>query len=180
MPIVKFTSLVQDGKLPGINKNTWSYVLKQMEGRTLEVTLDYHTNKRSNAQNAYYWPVVVEFTLEGLIDAGYRRDELSPELVHEYLKDKFLKHLRRRIRNPVTKKYIVKKPSTAELNTWEFMDYLDAVRIWAASFLSISIPDPDRQWREKAEADYRKALAAGLITVDIRNSVRIALMLEAA
>lgn len=180
MPVLKllpvtFKSKVVSGKLPELDKKLFAWLLENCEGKTLNLTLDYYVKKRSNAQNAYYWPVIIEYVLEGLIDAGYRRESLSPELVHDYLKGKFLKHLRRRVVNKLTKQYLTRQPSTAELTTWEFMDYMDGIRIWAAEFLSISIPDPNKEWKSQAQADYIKALVAGLITEDERNRVRIAL-----
>lgn len=185
MPVLKllpvtFKSKVVAGKLPELDKGLFNWLLENSEGKTVTLTLDYYVKKRSNAQNSFYWPVTVEFVLEGLIGNGYKRHELSPTIVHDFLKGMFLNHMkRRRIYNPITKKYITKIPKSSELNTWEFMDYLDAICMWSAEFLSITIPEPDKQWKEKAEADYLKALASGLITEDERNRVRIALKLAA-
>lgn len=176
---ITFKSRVIGGKMPDVDKGLFNYLLEQCEGKVITLALDYYVQKRSNAQNSYYWPVIVEYVLEGLIDAGYRRETLSPELVHDYLKGKFLKHLKRRIVNPATKKYITKVPTTTELTTWEFMDYMDGIRQWAAEFLSVQIPDPNKEWKAQAEADYKKALSAGLITAEERNRVRIALKLAA-
>ncbi len=122
---VTLRSKVVAGKLPGIRGI--STILEHLEGKELNVTFDYYVRKRSNAQLNYYWPVTVEYVLEGLIDVGYRRDQLSPDLVHEYLKSKFLKHMKRRVVNKVTKKYLTTQPSTSDLTTWEFMDYLEAI-----------------------------------------------------
>lgn len=176
---VTFRSKAINGKLPGIDKELFTYLLNQVEGKEIELTLNYYVRKRSTAQNAYYWPVVVEYVLEGLIDTGYRRDQLTPDIVHEYLKNKFLKHMKRRVVNPGTKKYITLQPTTQTLTTWEFMDYMEAIIIWAAEFLSISIPVPDKRWKEEAERQYNEALSKNLITADERNRVRIALKLAA-
>lgn len=185
MPVLKILpvtlkSRAVAGKLPDLDRELFKYLVEQCEGKPLTITIDYYVNKRSNAQNSYYWPVIVEYVLEGLIDAGYRRESLSPQLVHDYLKGKFLKHMKRRTVNPITKKYLTRQPSTQELNTWEFMDYMDGIVIWAAEFLSIAIPSPNREWREQAENDYNQALIKGLIHPDERNRVRIALKLQYA
>lgn len=184
MPVLKplpvtLKSKAVAGKLCDLDRDFVIYLLQQCEGKTLTITLDYYINKRSNAQNSYYWPVIVEYVLEGLIDAGYRRESLSPQLVHDYLKGKFLRHMKRRTVNPITKKYLTSQPATQELNTWEFMDYMDGIVIWAAELLSIAIPAPNREWREQAEKDYNEALQRGLIHPDERNRVRIALKLQA-
>lgn len=177
---VTFKSKVISGKLPGVDRGTWEYLLKHSEGKEITVTLDYYVRKRSTAFNRYYWPVCIEYVLEGLIDAGYKRDELSPEIVHDFLKGKLLKHMRRRrVYNPITKKYITKLPKSSELTTWEFMDYVEAICQFAAEFLSVSIPAPDKHWKEEAERQYNEALSKGLITEDERNRVRIALKLAA-
>lgn len=178
LPIVLRSKAV-GGKLPGLDKDILRYVLEAVEGKELTLTLDYYVRKRSNAQNSYYWPVIIEYVLEGLIDNGYRREALDPETVHEYLKNKFLKHMKRRVVNPATKKYITLQPTTTKLTTWEFMDYMEAIAQWAAEYLSISIPEPNKEWKDQAQRDYKEALRRGLITEDERNRVRIALKLAA-
>lgn len=175
---VTFKSRVVAGKLPDLDKGLFAYLLEQCEGKILNITLDYYVNKRSSAQLKYYWPVIVEYVLEGLIDVGYRREQLSPEIVHDELKRRFLKHLAKRVVNPLTKKYITKIPKTSELSTWQFMDYCEGICIWAADMLSISIPMPDKEWKSQAEKEYQEALKRGLITEDERNRVRIALKLQ--
>lgn len=175
---VTLKSIVVAGKLPEVDKGLLTHLLENSEGKTVTLTLDYYVQRRSNAQNAFYWPVIVEYVLEGLIDAGHRRESLDPETVHEFLKGKFLKHLKRRIVNPITKKYITRQPKTSQLNTWEFIDYMEAIIIWSAEMLSIQIPDPDLKWKAQAEADYNEALRRGLITEEERNRVKIALRLQ--
>lgn len=175
---VTLRSKVVAGKLPGIKGI--SIILDHLEGKEINVTFDYYVRKRSNAQNSYYWPVCVEYCLEGLVDIGYKRSELSPEIVHDYLKGKLLKHMkRRRIYNPETKTYITKIPKSSELTTWEFIDYVEVIGQWAATYLSIQIPEPDKEWKEQAEKNYQEALLKGIITEDERNRVRIALKLAA-
>lgn len=175
---VTFRCKAVAGKLPGLDKEVLAHILENCEGKELNVTFDFYVRKRSNAQNAYYWPVCVEYVLEGLIDIGYKRSDLSPEIVHDYLKGKFLKNMkRRRVYNPVTKKYITKIPKSSELTTWEFMDYVEAICIWAAEYLGISIPVPNKEWKDQALKDYNEALSKGLITEDERNRVCIALKL---
>ena len=173
---VTLRSKVVSGKLPGIKPI--SEILEHLEGKEITVTFDYYVRKRSTAQNAYYWPVIVEYVMEALIDAGYRREALDHETVHDYLKDKFLRFMKRRIYNRETGKYIVTKPTTTTMTTWEFMDYMEAIVIWAAEFLNIQIPDPDKEWKEQAERQYQDAISKGLITEDERNRVRIALKLQ--
>lgn len=175
---VTFKSRVVAGKLPDLDKGLFAEVLEACEGKTVTLTLDYFVNKRSNLQLSYYWPVIVEYVLEGLIDVGYRREQLSPQLVHDDLKRKFLKHLAKRVINPITKKYITKIPSTSDLTTWEFIDYCEGISMWAAEFLNIAIPLPDKKWKEQAINDFNLALSKGLITQDERNRVRIALKLQ--
>jgi hypothetical protein len=35
--------------------------------------------------------------------------------------------------------------STALMNKSQFMEYLDKIKIWAATYLSLNIPDPEEQ-----------------------------------
>ncbi|QDT46213.1 hypothetical protein Pan258_02300 [Symmachiella dynata] len=85
---------------------------------------------RSSQQNRYYWSVVL-----GTIAAETAH---TPEEIHEWAKAWFLP------RTFITMKgreYEVGK-STTSLSTEEFSRYVEQIKAWAGSELSISIPDP--------------------------------------
>ena len=81
---------------------------------------------RSNPQNKYYWAVCVE-TLADEIG-------LTLEETHEILKHKFLV--------PFEKKGYQIYPSTTQLTTIEFNNYIEKIQRWAAQELNTVIPDP--------------------------------------
>ena len=84
--------------------------------------------QRSVQQNAYYWGVVI-YELSGY--TGFTSDEM-----HEALKWQFLRiHSERGDIDSVK--------STTDLSTTEFEDYLEQIRIWAASEFGVVIPEPN-------------------------------------
>lgn len=97
-----------------------------------KITLEgkrYNRN-RSNHQNAYYWGVVLRILSE---HTGHSSDEL-----HEYCKSKFNpKHIE------INGQIELIGKTTQEMSTIEFEDYLEKVRIWAATELGVSIPLPN-------------------------------------
>ncbi|MCH7517282.1 MAG: hypothetical protein IIB08_09255 [Bacteroidetes bacterium] len=88
-----------------------------------------HKKLRSIQQNRYYWSCVVG-ELSQL--TGY-----VPEEMHEILKHKF--NLQTAL---IGSEYIEFGGSTAILNTKHFTEYIEQIRIWAATELNCHIPDP--------------------------------------
>ena len=80
---------------------------------------------RSNQENRYYWGVVVQILSDHI---GYQKDEM-----HDALKWKFL---RKEGKIPTVK-------STANLDTMEFEDYLERIRVWAAVDMNVRLPLPN-------------------------------------
>lgn len=78
---------------------------------------------------------------DGLIDAGYERKELSFEVVHEFLRSKFLK---KNICND-SGEFIEIIKHTSELSTVEMMEYIADIQKWGSEVLGVYIPDPNEQ-----------------------------------
>ncbi len=97
--------------------------------------------KRSLKQSAYYWGVVVPMVKDGLRDIGYN-DVKTNEQAHEILKHLFLK---RKIHNEINDDTIEIAGSTAELKTVEFNSFLEDIWQWSATYLNITIPEPNQQ-----------------------------------
>jgi len=84
--------------------------------------------KRGN-QNGYYWAVVVA---DIAAHTGH-----TPQEIHEEMKI---------LHNPVASEFspeITKGGSTEALNTIEFEEYVERVRVWAATDLDLVIPLPN-------------------------------------
>lgn len=100
--------------------------------------------RRSDAQNRYYWGVVIEYLRAYCHDQG---EDLDAEEVHELLKAKFL---RRQINDRVTGRVIGQAiRSTASLNTAEFIDYIDRCAVFMAE-MGIVVPDPSNYYERSA------------------------------
>jgi len=107
--------------------------LKEMES-PYTVEVKKHRNTRSNVQNNYYWKCIVQVLAEEL---GYFNDEM-----HDILRTKFLNEWEMvEINNK--KIGLNKIVSTTSLNTKEFENYAEQIRIWALSDLGIRLMLPN-------------------------------------
>ena len=98
---------------------------------------------RSVEANKYYFGVCLKLLSEY---TGHTVDEL-----HEWAKARFIpKHVSICDGNGVIKDDLVVGGTTASLNRVQFYEYVEAIRKFAAEELSVDIPDPDPNWREKA------------------------------
>jgi len=100
--------------------------------------------RRSLPMNDYYFAVVVPMVHEGLYEAGW--DEIRTNAAaHEYLKSNFI---RREIINVKTGEMMeVKGGSTARFTIPEFNAYVEEICKWAAEYLGVVIPSPDKAWK---------------------------------
>lgn len=95
---------------------------------------------RSNLQNKYYWVVM------GIIGehCGYR-----PEEMHELMKLKFLGFEEKTIKQ--TGEVLKSIKSTKELQTNEFSNYIENIRLWALQDLDCYVCTPEEFDREQIE-----------------------------
>lgn len=116
-------------------KKLWE-VLKTRKPVKHVVEVKIAKEKRSNIQNSYYWVVV------GIISEyiGYLPDE-----IHQLLKDKFLGRNQNVIKKTGEVFYVLK--STTALDTSEFSNYIEQIRLWALQDLDCYCPTPD-EYRE--------------------------------
>ena len=121
-----FNAFVKRGKVIFDHQEQWDGYLFTLEGKYVHVTVKKRQKKRSNPQNSFYWGVVIHILCD---TTGYSDDEM-----HNALKMLFLQDRTRKI--PTLR-------STAHLSTVEFEEYLEKIRVWAASELNCSIPLPN-------------------------------------
>ena len=105
--------------------------LRSHEGKTLYFTVGERKPPRSLEANAYLWAVVYEFIAD---ETG-----MTPEEVHAEMKDRFLPRFFTR-ENGEEKEL---EKSTTRLNSKEMSNYIEQVKAFAASELSVSIPDAE-------------------------------------
>lgn len=106
-------------------------VLRNLKGTKL-IKIEKYSKKRSNPQNRYYWGVVLKYLSE---ITGFSVSEM-----HDVLKAKFLPYERA---NRVTSEVVQFGRSTTELNTLQYEEFLEQVRIWALNELDCLIPLPN-------------------------------------
>jgi hypothetical protein len=95
--------------------------------------------RRSDRQNRYMWPCMVQPFAQFLRDQG---EEYTDQQAHELLKAKFL---RKTVEIKGERLDVV--GSTTELDTSQFNEYLDKVAAWLADMFDIIVPEPS-EYRE--------------------------------
>lgn len=131
-----FTIRKQDGRWQ--NVKAWNEYLNSLpDGRYIAGELKLY-KARSLPQNAFYWAVVVPMVYQGLRDAGFNLRHNDD--AHEVLKTLFLK-----VQDEKAGIKIERIKSTTELTTTEFMEFLEAIAVWAYDYLNIVIPNPGEQ-----------------------------------
>lgn len=123
---------------------------KLEEGDKVKVSITPLKQVRSLNQNAYYWGVVLPAIRNGLRELGLRLSiELADEWVLKSLVDCDQATIHRHLKNTFcdkteldwSKGIVIKKiPSTAEMTSEEFSDYISQVIQWANEVLEIEIP----------------------------------------
>jgi bifunctional DNA-binding transcriptional regulator/antitoxin component of YhaV-PrlF toxin-antitoxin module len=120
-------------------------VSKMLAGKSIEVIFRRKKKHRTTSQNAYYWAVVVPLILEEFVNLGNNLqvgNKEHIELVHGMLKDMFLPAKEVTDADGVAIKL---PPTTKDLSTFEFMEYLEKVCQFAAERLQLVIPAPEMQ-----------------------------------
>lgn len=121
---------IRDGQLVLANPVAWRSLLARHNGRDVFVTVTRQQHMHSPNQRKYYFAVVVDMI------AGYIGE--SREETHELLKAKFLP---KRDIELLDGKHLEMPPSTQPLTVEQFTEYINAIKVWAATFLGLSIPD---------------------------------------
>lgn len=128
-----FYGEVMDGKVKLENKQALVSYLQTWKGK-FYITISKIKKPRSEPENRYYWGVIIE------ILADYIGDR--PDVIHEWLKSLFLKVIEYKETKGKTLR-LERIKSTTELSTVEAERYYEEIRIWAATTLGVSIPEPN-------------------------------------
>tara|TARA_B110000503_G_C7073224_1_gene381752 strand:+ start:81 stop:464 length:384 start_codon:yes stop_codon:yes gene_type:complete len=113
-------------------QNLFSY-LKELENDYI-VSVKKQRNTRSNMQNSYYWKCIIQGLAEEL---GY-----FPNEMHDALRAKFLSEYEMISFND-NQIAINKIGSTTALNTKQFEQYTEQIRVWALTDLGIRLMLPN-------------------------------------
>lgn len=95
------------------------------------VSVTNFKKSRSNPQNSYLWGVVYKTISD---ETGYTCEEL-----HELFKDSFLPHKLVTIGN----RSVRVTPSTTELSTVDFEEYINTICQYSAETIGVAIPMPN-------------------------------------
>lgn len=113
---------------------------KQNRNKHVKIKVERQCAKRSLPQNSYYHSVVVELVRDGLYAIGYCR---SHDETHFFLKNKF-----NLVEIPNKDGVAIEMPgSTTDLNKVQFGEYIERIAQWAAEYLSVVIPPPDKDYK---------------------------------
>lgn len=141
-----YFSNVTNGRLTKAASQAIAADLAQHEGKAVEVTIQRKKAKRSDAQMRYYFGVVVYCFAEALRDLG---NDIKPEsasdrmIVHEFLKNKFLRNGRDIVTADGEVFHI--GPTTTICNKVEIGEYIDDIVRFTADSLNYQIPPPEAQ-----------------------------------
>ena len=113
-------------------QSLFSY-LKELENDYI-VSVKKQRNTRSNMQNSYYWKCIVQGLAEEL---GY-----FPNEMHDALRSRFLSEYEMISIND-NQIAINKIGSTTALNTKQFEQYTEQIRVWALTDLGIRLMLPN-------------------------------------
>lgn len=108
-----------------------AFLWKLKDGEEVKVKVTRRRKDRSLDQNAYYWGAVLPVISH---ETGHTEEELHEIFKRLFLPPRITELHRMRIKLP---------GSTANLSVAEFYEYVEKVRAWAATELSINIPDPE-------------------------------------
>jgi len=133
--IPKFDGIVDKGRLKLWQEDDFKNYMKSFEGKNIELILRRQTHERTNQQNRYLWGVIYKMISD--------YTGMNQEDVHDFCKLKFNQkfiQVESKTTGEVLEEFI--GGSTAKMTTEDFSNYTDSIRNWAASFLSLQIPDP--------------------------------------
>jgi len=128
--IIKYVCDVKDGKMLIRNRPALDKMLANMPDGEYVFSIKEMKNDRSEKQNRYYWGVVIKILSENF---GY-----LPLEIHEVLKSTLLP---KELDFGIMK--VISSRSTTSLNTSEFEEYLEKVRVWANQEFGVIIPLPN-------------------------------------
>ncbi len=100
--------------------------VRSLKGR-IKWTVEEYKEKRSNPQNSYYWGIIVKMLGNHF---GYTKKETHSAIGQEFLL------VERDGKPPFVR-------STSDLNTHEFAEFNEQVKIWAVTNFGVVIPDPE-------------------------------------
>jgi hypothetical protein len=133
-----YGSIDESGKLSIHNRQRLLAWAKEYPGKEVVIKFERKGTKRSSPANRYYWGVCIREITIRLRELGHQW--ITDEDVHDMMKIKFNYE---RIVSEHGETLELPK-STTGLTKMQFFEYVENIRMWAAGFLGIDIPDPHK------------------------------------
>lgn len=156
LPLVTASGRIEGGRLKIHNRRLFDAAVAALrDGWEVEIEITRLRATRSQKQNAYYFGKVLPMLNE--------HTGQSVDTLHDLLKVKFLSRTEiiQDAEGHIVEQVILGR-STRHLNTAEFAQYVDEIRLWAAETLQLDIPDPDPSWRQSFEEIEEAGYGAGV------------------
>lgn len=131
-----FHGYMKDGKLQCSGLDRW---LAEAGRESVTIVASDTRPKRSSQANRYYWGVVLDLIYLALRESGW---EINKEGTHELLRVRFLS-----VDKPIGDEggFLTRVKSTTELDSTEFVAYIERCKQFAAEYLNVVIPEPNDQ-----------------------------------
>jgi hypothetical protein len=144
----RFSTAVRivNGQIKWADREGFVQAVRSMADCDAEITIASLEDRRSVVANRYYWGVVLKAIAE--------ETETPAEDVHDAMCDRFLKHRITLVNvlGEVLDQEVAGRSS--KLSVAAFYRFVEQVRLFAAEFFGLSIPDPDPEFqRYRAEAE---------------------------
>jgi len=131
---VRHAGKVTKGQLMLSDPAAWRAAIARQEGRQVWVTVVRQQHARTMQANRYYWGVVVE-TVAAYI--GETREDAHALLKAHHLPQRSIETLEGKVIDGVP-------PTTRNLSVEEFSAYVERIKVWAATFLGLHIPEANQ------------------------------------
>jgi len=138
---LRYVATVKDGQVIIHGRKGFDADIRSFNDERILIKVSKYKKDKSTNQRSYYRAVVVPEILEGLVDMGWKRYQLSLEIVHDMLREKFLTV---EIPNEDGEALKITR-STEDLNMGEYAEYITECIEWALEFLNIKISEPQKQ-----------------------------------
>jgi hypothetical protein len=129
---------VKDNEITIFDRHRMKLLLKELEGKDIEIIIREKMPQRSVQQNKYYWKVVVERIQLAILELNGQN--FSKEDIHDFLKNRFNATS---VMNELTGEEIKIPKSTTKLDVLDFIVYVDSCKEFARDFLNLDLDKGD-------------------------------------
>lgn len=134
---MQFFAQIVNGKAQFDNRGAMVEYIASLESKIVKFEINPVKRTRSNAQNRFYWGVVVSLINEELNNLG---NDTDLETTHEFLKHRFLTNKKNMLLDG-GELFEFDAASTTKLSVSEFSEYIEKCMQFGIEFLNITFPE---------------------------------------